>query len=42
VDQYRHVGSATHFDLLNHPAIYAQIKSWLTVQRLEAQARQRP
>jgi pimeloyl-ACP methyl ester carboxylesterase len=29
VDQYSHVGGATHFDLLNHPAIYGQIKGWL-------------
>jgi pimeloyl-ACP methyl ester carboxylesterase len=29
VDQYRHIGGATHFDLLNHPAIYDQIKLWL-------------
>jgi hypothetical protein len=33
VDQYGHVGRVTHFDLLNHPAIYAQIKRWLTVGR---------
>jgi pimeloyl-ACP methyl ester carboxylesterase len=29
VDQYRHLGGATHFDLLNHPAVYAQIRRWL-------------
>jgi hypothetical protein len=29
VDQYAHVGGATHFDLLNHPAVYAQIRRWL-------------
>jgi pimeloyl-ACP methyl ester carboxylesterase len=33
VDQYRHAGGLTHFDLLNHPAIYAQIKRWLTAGR---------
>jgi pimeloyl-ACP methyl ester carboxylesterase len=33
VDNYRHVGGATHFDLLGHPAIYAQIKLWLTSGR---------
>ncbi len=33
VDQYRHIGGATHFDLLNHPAIYDQIKVWLTAAR---------
>jgi pimeloyl-ACP methyl ester carboxylesterase len=30
VDHYWHVGAATHFDLLNHPAIYEQIRHWLT------------
>jgi pimeloyl-ACP methyl ester carboxylesterase len=29
VENYRHVGGATHFDLLNHPAIYDQISKWL-------------
>jgi PGAP1-like protein len=29
VQQYAHVGGATHFDLLNHPAVYAQIHRWL-------------
>jgi pimeloyl-ACP methyl ester carboxylesterase len=33
VDQYRHVGGATHFDLLNHPAIYNQIKLWMEASR---------
>jgi pimeloyl-ACP methyl ester carboxylesterase len=33
VDQYRHVGKATHFDLLNHPAIYDQLKLWLRAGR---------
>ena len=32
VDHYRHVGGASHFDLLNHPAIYAQIGRWLTAR----------
>jgi pimeloyl-ACP methyl ester carboxylesterase len=30
VDNYRHIGGATHFDLLNHPAIFEQIRRWLT------------
>jgi PGAP1-like protein len=30
VDQYAHFGGATHFDLLNHPAVYAQIHRWLS------------
>jgi pimeloyl-ACP methyl ester carboxylesterase len=29
VEQYRHIGGANHFDLLNHPAIYEQICAWL-------------
>ena len=29
VDNYRHYGGATHFDLLGHPAIAEQIVSWL-------------
>ncbi|HEY2260212.1 MAG TPA: hypothetical protein VGH45_10895 [Solirubrobacteraceae bacterium] len=33
VGQYSHVGGATHFDLLNHPAIYEQIKRWLQAGR---------
>jgi pimeloyl-ACP methyl ester carboxylesterase len=33
VDQYRHVGGINHFDLLNHPAIYDQMRLWLTAGR---------
>jgi hypothetical protein len=33
IHQYSHVGGATHFDLLNHPAVYAQIARWLTSER---------
>jgi hypothetical protein len=29
VEHYSHLGGANHFDLLNHPAIYAQITRWL-------------
>jgi pimeloyl-ACP methyl ester carboxylesterase len=29
VEHYSHVGGANHFDLLNHPAIYEQIRRWL-------------
>jgi pimeloyl-ACP methyl ester carboxylesterase len=29
VDHYRHVGGATHLDLLNHPVIYDQLRRWL-------------
>jgi pimeloyl-ACP methyl ester carboxylesterase len=28
-DDGLHVGSATHFALLNHPAVYAQLRRWL-------------
>jgi pimeloyl-ACP methyl ester carboxylesterase len=33
IDRYSHLGGATHFDLLNHPAIWGQIKIWLTAGR---------
>jgi pimeloyl-ACP methyl ester carboxylesterase len=33
VDHYQHVGGATHFDLLNHPAIYEQIRRWMAPHR---------
>jgi pimeloyl-ACP methyl ester carboxylesterase len=33
VEHYAHVGGANHFELLNHPAIYEQIRSWLTGRR---------
>jgi pimeloyl-ACP methyl ester carboxylesterase len=29
IDNYRHLGQAHHFDLLNHPAIYVLIRTWL-------------
>jgi pimeloyl-ACP methyl ester carboxylesterase len=32
VDRYSHVGGATHLDLLNHPAVYDQIRRWLAPQ----------
>jgi pimeloyl-ACP methyl ester carboxylesterase len=32
VDHYCHVGEVNHFDLLNHPAIYEQIRRWLTLR----------
>jgi len=38
VDQYMHVGGATHFDLLNHPAVYGQIHTWLGRAQLPAPA----
>jgi hypothetical protein len=33
VEHYSHLGPATHFDVLNHPAVYQQIKRWLTTGR---------
>jgi pimeloyl-ACP methyl ester carboxylesterase len=29
VDRGRHIGGLTHFDLLNHPAVYEQLRGWL-------------
>jgi hypothetical protein len=26
----RHLGPLHHFDLLNHPAVYRQLRAWLT------------
>jgi PGAP1-like protein len=37
VHQYAHVGGATHFDLLNHPAVYGQIHRWLSGRELPSQ-----
>ncbi|MDQ6836521.1 MAG: alpha/beta hydrolase [Actinomycetota bacterium] len=33
IDRYSHLGGATHFDLLNHPAVWGQIKRWLLAGR---------
>jgi pimeloyl-ACP methyl ester carboxylesterase len=33
IDHYSHLGGATHFELLNHPAVYAQLRRWLTTGR---------
>ena len=33
IDNYRHLGGVHHFELLNHPAVYAQIKRWLMSDR---------
>jgi pimeloyl-ACP methyl ester carboxylesterase len=30
VENGRHLPGLTHFDLLNHPAVYEQLKAWLT------------
>jgi hypothetical protein len=34
VDNYRHLGGVNHFDLLNHPAVYEQLKRWLGSRRM--------
>ena len=40
IEHYHHLGGANHFDLLNHPAIYAQMRRCLGSQRaLPAPAR---
>jgi len=41
VNQYAHVGGASHFDLLNHPAVYAQIHRWLSAAAPQLPAPQR-
>jgi pimeloyl-ACP methyl ester carboxylesterase len=33
-EHYRHLGGANHFALLNHPAIYEQIRAWLAPRPL--------
>jgi len=33
IEHYYHLGGANHFDLLNHPAIYAQVRRCLQSQR---------
>jgi pimeloyl-ACP methyl ester carboxylesterase len=42
LDHYRHLGRANHFDLLNHPAIYDQIRRWLVGHPALLAAAQRP
>jgi hypothetical protein len=43
VDHYRHFSGVNHFQLLNHPAIYAQICKWLAPRKaLPAPARALP
>jgi pimeloyl-ACP methyl ester carboxylesterase len=33
IEQYQHIGGANHFELLNHPAIYEQIRRWMAPRR---------
>jgi pimeloyl-ACP methyl ester carboxylesterase len=33
IEHYHHVGGANHFELLNHPAIYEQIRRWMAPRR---------
>jgi hypothetical protein len=32
-EHYAHIDGVSHFGLLNHPAVYAQIHWWLCRQR---------
>jgi pimeloyl-ACP methyl ester carboxylesterase len=32
IDHYSHVGGIHHFKVLNHPAVYEQIRKWLTAR----------
>jgi hypothetical protein len=29
IEDGHHIGGVTHIDLLNHPAVYEQIRAWL-------------
>jgi pimeloyl-ACP methyl ester carboxylesterase len=42
IEHYHHLGGANHFDLLNHPAIFAQIRRCLHSQRTLPTGAQRP
>ncbi len=42
LDRYRHIGGASHFTLLNHPAIYALLADWLGQRALPAPRRALP
>jgi len=33
IEQYHHVGGINHFELLNHPAIYTQMRRWMAPRR---------
>jgi pimeloyl-ACP methyl ester carboxylesterase len=33
VEHYSHIGRVNHFELLNHPAIYRQIRRWMAPRR---------
>jgi hypothetical protein len=33
IENYRHIGGANHFELLNHPLVYEQIYRWMTSRR---------
>jgi pimeloyl-ACP methyl ester carboxylesterase len=38
IDKGRHLGGLNHLQLLNHPAVYEQIKAWLAPRQLAAGA----
>ncbi|MDQ6729105.1 MAG: hypothetical protein M3022_02060 [Actinomycetota bacterium] len=42
LDRYRHIGGASHFTLLNHPAIDALRVDWLGQRALPAPRRALP
>jgi hypothetical protein len=43
VDHYRHFGGVNHLQLLNHPAVYDQVRKWLSPRTaLPAPARALP
>ena len=33
VEHYQHLGGKNHFDLLNHPVVYEQIRRWMAPRR---------
>jgi pimeloyl-ACP methyl ester carboxylesterase len=33
IEHYQHIGGANHFELVNHPAIYEQIRRWMAPRR---------
>ena len=33
IEHYQHIGATNHFELLNHPAIYGQIRRWMAPRR---------
>jgi pimeloyl-ACP methyl ester carboxylesterase len=42
VDHYSHLGGANHLELLNHPALYDQIRRWMAPERALPRALAQP